>query len=146
MREKPRPRQEGILTRPFLCDVALEGFIIAIATMAAFHIGLARSGAAAASTMAFATLCLSRLFHGFNCKSAQPVLFRKAFWNNGYLLGAFAAGAVLLGAVLLIPVLQTPFQVAALTLPLLLTIVALALGSMLVIQLLKAIRSHMRAN
>jgi Ca2+-transporting ATPase len=146
MREKPRPRQEGILTKPFLCDVALEGFIIAIATMAAFHIGLARSGAAAASTMAFATLCLSRLFHGFNCKSAQPVLFRKAFWNNGYLLGAFAAGAVLLGAVLLIPVLQTPFQVAALTLPLLLTIVALALGSMLVIQLLKAIRSHMRAN
>ena len=45
---------------------------------------------AVASTMAFATLCLSRLFHGFNCKSGRPVLFTRAFWNNKFLLGAFA--------------------------------------------------------
>jgi Ca2+-transporting ATPase len=69
MREKPRPREEGILTKPFLINVALEGAVIAAATIVAFHLGLNAGGAAVGSTMAFATLCLSRLFHGFSCKS-----------------------------------------------------------------------------
>lgn len=103
MQEKPRPRSEGILTKPFLLSVGTEGLVIALATIIAFHIGLASGGAAVASTMAFATLCLSRLFHGFNCKSGRPVLFTRAFWNNKFLLGAFAVGALLLAAVLLDP-------------------------------------------
>ena len=96
MQEKPRPRSEGILTKPFLLSVGTEGLVIALATIIAFHIGLASGGAAVASTMAFATLCLSRLFHGFNCKADRPVLFTRTFWNNSFLLGAFVIGAVLL--------------------------------------------------
>lgn len=140
MQEKPRPRQEGILTRPFMASVAVEGVVIAIATIAAFHIGLANGGAQMGSTMAFATLCLSRLFHGFNCKSRRPVLLTRKFWDNHWLLGAFAVGAVLLGAVLLIPALEPLFQVAQLSMGLVGTIVGLSFGSMLVIQLLKLIR------
>ena len=45
MREKPRPRNEGILTKPFLTSVGLEGLVIALATIAAFHLGLASGGA-----------------------------------------------------------------------------------------------------
>ena len=71
--------------------------MIAVATIVAFHIGLANGGAALGSTMAFSTLCLSRLFHGFNCKADRPVLFPRTFWNNSFLLGAFVIGAVLLG-------------------------------------------------
>ena len=52
MREKPRPRSEGILTRTFLTNVVIEGAVIAAATIAAFHIGLAHGGATYASTMA----------------------------------------------------------------------------------------------
>ena len=115
--------------------------MIALATIIAFHIGLASGGAAVASTMAFATLCLSRLFHGFNCKSGHPVLFTRAFWNNKFLLGAFAVGALLLAAVLLIPPLEPLFQVAELSIGLVGCIVGLAFGSMVVIQVLKAIRS-----
>lgn len=144
MREKPRPRSEGILTPPFLTSVAIEGVVIALATIAAFHIGLQSGGAGTASTMAFATLCLSRLFHGFNCKAAHPVLFTRQFFSNKYLLGAFAVGAVLLGAVLLIPPLEPLFQVAALSSGLVAAIAGLALGSMLAIQLLKALRSRKR--
>ena len=55
MQEKPRPRSEGILTKPFLLSVGTEGLVIALATIIAFHIGLASGGAAVASTMAFAT-------------------------------------------------------------------------------------------
>ena len=141
MQEKPRPRHEGILTKPFLASVGLEGVVIALATIAAFHIGLSNGGAAVGSTMAFATLCLSRLFHGFNCKSSRPVMFTRAFWNNKFLLGAFAVGALLLAAVLLIPPLEPLFDVAQLSAGLVGAIVGLAFGSMVVIQILKAIRS-----
>ena len=141
MREKPRPRNEGILTKPFLTSVGLEGLVIALATIAAFHLGLA-GGAEMGSTMAFATLCLSRLFHGFNCKADRPVMFTRSFWNNKFLLGAFAIGAVLLSAVLLIPPLEPLFDVAELSAGLVGAIVGLAFASMVVIQILKAIRTH----
>lgn len=140
MREKPRPRNEGILTRSFLLDVAIEGVVISLAVIAAFHIGLAKGGAELGSTMAFATLCLSRLFHGFDCKSRKPVLLTKAFWNNKYLIGAFVVGALLLGCVLMIPALEPLFQVAHLTAAMLGSIVGLAALSMVIIQILKVIQ------
>ena len=141
MREKPRPRNEGLLTRSFLTSVGVEGLVIAAATIAAFHVGLTQS-AAAGSTMAFSTLCLARLFHGFDCKAPEPVLLTRRFWNNPYLLAAFAVGAVLLGAVLAVPVLRPLFEVAVLSGAQALWIVGLAFGSMLVIQLLKALRTR----
>lgn len=144
MQEKPRPRKEGILTRAFLLNVIVEGLVIAGATIAAFHIGLANGGASMASTMAFSTLCLCRLFHGFNCKANKAVLFTRTFWNNKYLLGAFAAGAILLLAVLVVPCLKPLFDVAALTPGLLLCIAGLAFASMIVIQILKWIRCSVR--
>ena len=140
MREKPRQRSEGILTRPFLISVVMDGVIIAAATILAFHLGLAAGGAAVGSTMAFATLCLSRLFHGFSCKSGRPVLFTRKFWNNRFLLGAFVLGAVLLTAVLTVPMLEPLFQVAPLTMGQLGTVAGLSLGSMVLIQLRKLIR------
>ena len=140
MRQKPRPRNEGILTREFLINVGIEGLVIALATSAAFHLGLRAGGAPMGSTMAFSTLCLSRLFHGFSCKSARPVLFQKRFFNNPYLLGAFAAGAALLAAVLLIPALEPLFSAAALPAADLGAVVGLAFGSMAVIQALTALR------
>ena len=141
MHDKPRPRHEGILTKPFLLSVGLEGLVIAAATIIAFHLGLNYGGQAAGATMAFSTLCLSRLFHGFNCKAAEPVIFTRKFWNNKPLLAAFGVGALLLVAVLVVPVLEELMQAVALPLPLGLAIPGLALGSMLVIQLLKAIRT-----
>jgi len=140
MLQKPRPRNEGILTREFLADVGLEGMVIAIATSAAFHMGLSVGGAPVGTTMAFATLCLSRLFHGFNCKSKRPVLFSKKLFNNRYLLLAFLFGAALLASVLTVPVLEPLFDVAALSAANLWTIAGLAFASMLVIQALKALR------
>ena len=142
MEERPRPRNEDILTKSFLASVVTEGLVIAAATIAAFHIGLSHGGASTASTMAFATLCLSRLFHGFNCKSPRPVLLTKRFWNNRFLLGAFAVGAALLAAVLLVPALEPLFRVAKLSAGLLGTVVGLSAGSMVVIQLLKTIRTR----
>ena len=140
MSEKPRPRNEGILTKPFLFSVGIEGLVIAAATVTAFYLGLNAGGAAAGQTMAFSTLCLSRLFHGFSCKSQHPVLLTRHFWNNRALLGAFAIGALLLGLVLLVPALEPLFAVAPLSIGMVGAIVGLAFGSMVVIQLLKLLR------
>lgn len=140
MKEKPRPRNEGILTKVFLRDVVIEGFVIAAATIAAFYIGLNFGGTGAGQTMAFSTLCLSRLFHGFNCKSKHPVMFTKKFWNNSALLGAFGAGVIFLVLVLLVPPIQPLLSVTALSASMYGIIVGLAFGTMVVIQLLKLIR------
>ncbi len=140
MREKPRPRTQGILTRAFLTDICIEGMVIAAATIAAFHLGLHYGDAAVGQTMAFAVLCLSRLFHGFNCKSQHPVLLKRQFWNNKALLGAFAVGTLLLSVVLVVPALEPLFAVASLSLGMVGAIAALAFGSMAVIQLLKLFR------
>ncbi len=140
MREKPRPRSEGILTVPFLISVGTEGLVIAVVTIAAFYLGLDHGGTAVGQTMAFSTLCLSRLFHGFSCKSQHPVLLTQKFWNNCALLGAFAVGSLLLGLVLLIPALEPLFSVAPLSAGMVGIVVGLAFGSMLIIQFLKLIR------
>ena len=139
MTRRPRPRSQGILTRDFLAGVGTEGLVMAAATVIAFHIGLAES-LAAGSTMAFAALCLSRLLHGFSCKSSRPVVLTKRLWDNRWLLGAFAAGAVLLALVLLVPALEPLFKAAELSAGQLGAVASLSFGSLAVIQGLKAIR------
>jgi len=139
MLEQPRPRSEGILTRAFLVDVALEGTILAAATIAAFHLGL-QTSPAVGSTMAFAVLCLSRLFHGFSCKSDRPVLLTRRLWNNRVLLLAFGLGTALLASVLLVPALRAVLQAVNLTAQQLGSVAALAFGSLLAVQLLKLLR------
>ncbi len=140
MREKPRPMNESILTRRFLSNIGLDGLCIGVMTGIAFLIGLSYGGTLTASTMAFATLCLSRLVHGYNCKSSRPVIFRREFFNNRYLQGAFAVGFVLLSLVLLVPALHGLFQIQTLHLWQLLMVYGLALANLPVIQLLKKVR------
>jgi Ca2+-transporting ATPase len=138
MDEKPRPMSESILTKSFLARIGVDGFVIACMTMAAFLIGY-RENALLASTMAFGTLCISRLVHGFNCKSAHPVIFQKTFWNNRYLFGAFFVGLILVTLVLTVPAVHTIFSVQTLGLRHLLTVYGLAFLNLPIIQLLKAL-------
>ena len=139
MNEKPRPKNQSILTKKVLTNICVEGVVIGVMTMISFYVGFLRN-AEVASTMAFSTLCLSRLVHGFNCKSDKPVWFTKKMWNNKSMIGAFFVGFVLLNAVLLVPALQGIFAVAPLTIAELLTVYGLSLGTFVVVQILKMIR------
>lgn len=139
MNEKPRPKNQSILTKKVLTNICVEGIVIGVMTMIAFYFGFLRN-AEVASTMAFSTLCLSRLVHGFNCKSDKPVWFTKKMWNNKSMIGAFFVGFVLLNAVLLVPALQGIFAVAPLTIAELLIVYGLSLGTFVVVQILKMIR------
>ena len=137
---KPRDPKEPILNRSLLGKIFGQGLLIGIATMAAFYIGYGSTqNAALAMTMAFATLTLARLFHGFNCRGEKSI-FRLGLSSNKYSLMAFAAGIVLLAAVLLLPFLETLFQVAPLTLANVGMIVLLAILPTVCIQIFKVIR------
>ena len=143
MNEKPRSADESILTKDFLGKIGLEGFVIGAMTMIAFLTGYHQDGALLGSTYAFGTLCLARLFHGFNCKSDHPVIFTNRFFNNPWLQGAFMLGAVLITAVLTVPGLHHVFQVETLNPAQLGCVYLYAFASLPIIQLLKWIRTKL---
>lgn len=134
--DPPRNPKTGILTKDFMLAVLFQGLLIAVCTMTAFHIGLNAGGEGTAMTMAFATLTLARLFHGFNCRSRHSI-FRIGFSSNWYSVGAFAAGTLLLILVLFIPLMEKLFSVSPLSGPQIGFIVLLAFIPTVIIQLFK---------
>ncbi|PLR95320.1 cation-translocating P-type ATPase [Bacillus sp. T33-2] len=138
MKEKPRDIKQPLLSKEFAARVIIEGLLIGTATIIAFHIGLSTGDAGLASTMAFATLCLSRLIHGFNARSTKP-LFRIGLFTNKYLWYAVILGVVLLHAVLLIDPLRDVFEVEPLSPEQLYYVYGLSLMPLIVIQLYRAI-------
>ncbi len=137
--KKPRDPNESILNKKFLFELLLQGGLIAICTMVAFHIGLKAGDAVLASTMAFATLTLARLFHGFNCRSDQSI-FKIGFLTNVASIGAFLAGIVLLALVLFVPILMKLFEVSVLNMTHIASIAILAFIPTVVIQIVKLIK------
>lgn len=144
MDEKPRPMNESILTKDFLIKIGTEGLSIGVTTMIAFLIGYHGENALLGSTMAFATLCSARLFHGFNCKSDRPVVFSKRVIDNKWLIGAFLLGIALITAVVMIPGLHNIFQVQTLNIAQLLIVYGLAAVNIPIIQILKAVRMALK--
>lgn len=134
----PRDPKEGILTGKFSVQILVQGFLIAVCTMTAYHFGY-RTDHATAMTMAFSTLSLARLFHGFNCRSDHSV-FRIGFRRNWYSLGAFGVGVLLLGSVLLIPAFHGIFEVAPLHAAQYGMILAMAVVPTILIQIYKCVK------
>ncbi|MBX8943686.1 MULTISPECIES: cation-translocating P-type ATPase [Lysinibacillus] len=114
MKDKPRNIHTPLLNKAFTTQVVLEGILIAISTIIAFQIGLSTGDTLTASTMAFTTLCLSRLVHGFNSRSKQSI-FAIGVFSNKYTWFAFIIGVLSLHMVLFMPMLTTVFEVAPLT-------------------------------
>ncbi len=136
LKQPPRRGNEGILNGNFLKDLLVQGVLIALCTMAAYRMGMSSGGSGilsgtgilfenggnfmrtperVATTMAFTTLTLARLFHGFNCRSAHSIL-RLGLGSNLYSIMAFEAGVLLLAGVLFLPGLQRLFMAADLKL------------------------------
>lgn len=142
LNEKPRGRSESILTKDFLLGVGLEGLLIGIVTLVAFYMGGAKGTTPlTASTMAFATLCLARLFHGFNCRGKNSI-FRLGVFANKYAWGAFGIGLILLNSVLFVPFLQNLFEVESLSLNQYGLIYLLAVIPTIIIQTVKVVKEN----
>jgi len=137
--KKPRDPNESILNKEFMLKLLLEGGLIALCTMLAFHVGLKTDGKMLASTMAFATLTMARLFHGFNCRSEQSI-FKIGFKSNMASVYAFLTGMVLLLLVLFVPFLGILFETSALDIIQLAIIIGFSLVPTVVIQLIRFVK------
>ena len=141
--EQPRNPKQGILTKDLMTALFVQGGLIAVCTMIAFYIGLS-TDSATASSMAFATLTLARLFHGFNCRSRHSI-FKIGLASNIYSVGAFFGGVLLLALVIFVPVMRTLFSVSPLSGYQIGMIVLLAFIPTVIIQLYKVMKEHVHA-
>ena len=137
LKEKPRNPKEGILTKYFIIKIILQGALIGIATMSAYYIGL-KTNTALATTMAFATLTIARLFHGFNCRGKESIRKLK-LKTNPYQIMAFVAGIAFISIVLFVPQLHGLFEIADFTAVNILEILGIAFVPTLIIQIVKEI-------
>ncbi len=132
LKNKPRDPNQGFLNKSFILRLIMYALPIATVTIAAFYMGYDES-AMTASTMAFATLTLARLLHGFNCRSSK-LIFDVGFTSNKWSLWAFGVGVLLLGLVLAVPVLGKLFMISDLGIGQLKAIVILAFVPTFLIQ------------
>lgn len=143
MKEKPRDAKKPILDKAFGLQVLFEGTIIAVVTMTAYYLGYQNGGQGAGMTMAFATLSLSRLVHGFNCRNDAPLSI-KTLWSNPYIYLAFIFGTLLLSAVIFLEPLHKIFEISNLTDQQYISIVLLSTVPLIVVQIVKRIRVMLR--
>ena len=141
--DQPRDPKQGILTKDLMTALFVQGGLIAVCTMIAFYIGLS-TDSATASSMAFATLTLARLFHGFNCRSRHSI-FKIGLASNIYSVGAFFGGVLLLALVIFVPVMRTLFSVSPLSGYQIGMIALLAFIPTVIIQLYKVMKEHVHA-
>ena len=144
IKEKPRKADESILTKDFFKEIIVHGINIAIFTMIAFYIGL-KTNNATASTMAFSTLCLARLWHSFNSRSRKSII-KQGLFSNKYIIYAILTGLILLILVLFVPPLQTLFEVEPLSTNNFIAILFLSLMPTLIIQITRIIKELLNKN
>ena len=118
LKEKPRSSSDSILNKQTVLQITFEGIIIAICTMCAYLFGL-KQDPLVASTMAFATICLARLLHGFNCRSNLPLT---------------KIGFSLLHVILFVPFMHSLFMIQTISITQLFVIYAFALIPTIIIQ------------
>lgn len=144
IKEKPRKSDESILTKDFFKEIVIHGINIAIFTIIAFYIGL-KTNNETASTMAFSTLCLARLWHSFNSRSRKSII-KQGLFSNKYIIYAILIGFILLISVLLLPPLQNLFDVEPLSTTNLLFVLVLSLIPTIIIQVTRIIKELFNKN
>lgn len=138
LQNKPRNPKAGMFTKKFLSRLFGYGLLIAVVTLAAYYQGL-KVNPMTASTMAFATLTVARLFHGFNCRSDYSI-FKIGLYSNKWSIAAFFTGIVLMAFVLLVPIMHSLFMVSVLSCMQIAYILGLACVPTILIQLIRRIK------
>lgn len=137
MRQKPKPKNEGIFAHGLGVRVVLQGVMFALLSLAAFQLGWQLTGEfAGGQTLAFMTLSLSQIIQAFNMRSDRS-LFKIGFFTNRKLNMACLASVALVALVLFTP-LSIPFGLMTLAPQLYLIGLALSLVPLFVMELSKA--------
>jgi Ca2+-transporting ATPase len=120
MKQQPRPRAEGVITRRMWTGILFVGVIMAAGTLLVLDASLPGgfiegSGTLRyAQTMAFTTLMMFQLFNVFNARSDERSAFHDLFINR-WLWMSIGLSLMLHVAVIYVPFLQEAFSTVGLS-------------------------------
>ena len=143
MQRKPRSSKEGIFSGGVGTDVAYQGILVSILTLASYFIGhFMETGnweittSEHGVTMAFLTMSMAEIFHSFNLRSQRKSIFSLKS-HNVTLYGAMVASLVLTTAVIYVPALATVFEFTHVSLAEYFTAMGLAILVIPVVEIVK---------
>ncbi len=146
MQRKPRSSKDGIFSGGVGVDVAYQGAMVTVVTLAAYLIGhFIESGqwefvnSADGMTMAFLTMSMAEIFHSFNMRSQRGSIFRMNT-QNVVLIGAAVMSLVLTTAVIYVPFLSNIFEFEHISLMEYAVAMLLAVSVIPVVEIVKAIQ------
>ena len=150
MQRKPRSSKDGIFSGGVGVDVAYQGLMVTIVTLAAYYIGhYMESGkwefvnSPDGMTMAFLTMSMAEIFHSFNMRSQRGSLFRMKT-QNMILVGAAAISFVLTTAVIYVPFLSNIFEFEHISLAEYAIAMLLAVCVIPIVEVVKAIQRSVK--
>ena len=145
MKRPPRDSKDGIFSNGVGAGVAIQGFFIALLTLASYFVGhFMEAGkweiteSPDGMTMAFLTLSLVELFHAFNMRSRERSIFTIKK-QNGWLWGSLLLAFVLTSAVIFVPAFATAFGFETISLNEFAVALALAVAIIPLVELEKLI-------
>ena len=138
--EKPRSSKQNILSKGFIINILVQGGLIALATLASYSVGLS-TNSMFATTFAFETLTIARLFHGFNCRGKFSI-FKLKLSTNIYSIGAFVLGIIFIALVSFLAIGRRLFEIAPLNIENFMLIILFAIIPSVIIQTCRFIKEH----
>lgn len=143
MKRLPRNSKEGIFAGGMGFNIAFQGAIVTLITLAAYFIGhYMESGAwefvnsADGTTMAFLTLSMTEIFHSFNMRSLHKSVFQMKT-HNKFLWFAMLASLLCTTAVIYVPFLSSAFGFEHISLVEYLVSIALSITIIPIVELQK---------
>jgi P-type Ca2+ transporter type 2C len=115
MQQKPRPRNESVLSTSTGMIVLVQGLLVGGVTLAAFALAnwMHPGDLDRARTIAFCVLVFSELFRAFAARSRRFTCFELGVFTNPYLLGAIVISSLLQVSAIALPFSRPVFQTVA---------------------------------
>jgi len=140
MKQKPRPRNQGIFTRPVLCLIFVGGIWLSLVNVGLFKWAL-DSGRSMieAQGLCFVSVILIQFFNAYNFRSDKDSIFKIGLFSNKWLNLSILGEILLLLIIIYWPSLHEPFRTFSLTAADWLRVIILASTILPVIELTKCL-------
>jgi Ca2+-transporting ATPase len=116
MEQKPRPRGQGIFTKPVVILMFIGGIWSAVVNLGIFKWALdAGRGMWEAQALVFLTLVIIQFFKAYNFRSDKKSIFQIGMFKNKWLNLAICWETMLLCIIIYTPFLQEPFHTFSLS-------------------------------
>ncbi|WP_295474993.1 cation-translocating P-type ATPase [uncultured Subdoligranulum sp.] len=154
MHRPPRKSTDGIFAGGLGIDVAYQGVLVTVITLASYIIGhcmevgyfeMPHGVSEDGMTMAFLTMSMCEIFHSFNMRSQRGSIF-KVHGHNKVLWGAMLGSLVLTTLVLEVPFIANAFGFTPISLPEYLVALGLSIVVIPVVEIVKLIQRSLAKN